>query len=544
MVSSARQAIACVLLISSAASYVRSQTAAEKLPTAGISGKVTVTGKGVPGIGVSLALVESYSSYPTRHRSVTDEDGNYRFTNVAPGMYTVIIKAPAFAPANELRPQQSILVNKGETIDNVDFPLVRGGVITGKVTDVDGHPLIEENIYLIPAGTQDRRVVYGEVGSTRTDDRGIYRIFGLRPGSYMVAAGQSEGGFGSWQRAAYKRTFHPDAAEASEARVIELKEGGEAANVDITVGRALSRYSARGRIVDGETGRPMANISYGVHMFINQHSGSSTVTGAVSNSEGEFKLNSLAPGKYGVFVEPPADSEWHADIVQFEVIDQDVTGLTIRTSRGASVSGVIVLEGTNDTALYANLSKGRIYAQARNQSTARSSSPSGRINPDGSFRINGLQGGNFMFGVSGGERFKIVRLERAGVVYPQGIEIKESDQITGLRIAVNYANGSLRGIIRLENGTPVEGRLNVTLTSVGENDIERLLGSANSSPQVDARGQFFVEGLLPGTYVVTASYISDVPGGWHHTKQQIVVTNGVVTDVTLTIDPNAPPSRP
>src|SRR5215212_6367522 len=172
MVSSVRQAIACILLITGAASYVRSQTGVEKVPTATISGKVTITGKGVPGISVGLALIESYSSYPTRYRAVTDEDGNYRIPNVTPGMYTVMIKAPAFAPANESRQEKSILVNKGEAIENVDFALLRGGVVTGKVTDADGHPLIEENIYVMPASTQERPPYYRGIGSTRTDDRG------------------------------------------------------------------------------------------------------------------------------------------------------------------------------------------------------------------------------------------------------------------------------------------------------------------------------------------------------------------------------------
>src|SRR5215204_2955815 len=156
------------------------------------------------GIGVSLALVESHTSYPTRYRSVTDDNGNYRITNITPGMYMVFIKAPAFARADELSGEKSILVNKGETIENVDFALVRGGVITGKVTDVDGNPLIEENVYVMPAGSEERRAYYQNINSARTDDRGIYRIFGLRAGSYTVAAGQGDTGLGS-RRAAYGR---------------------------------------------------------------------------------------------------------------------------------------------------------------------------------------------------------------------------------------------------------------------------------------------------------------------------------------------------
>ena len=52
MVSSGRQAIACILLILGVAIYSHAQTTSAKEPTASISGKVTLKGKGVPGIVV------------------------------------------------------------------------------------------------------------------------------------------------------------------------------------------------------------------------------------------------------------------------------------------------------------------------------------------------------------------------------------------------------------------------------------------------------------------------------------------------------------
>jgi len=34
-----------------------------------------------------------------------------------------------------------VTIAEGETVEEIDFTLVRGGVITGRVTDVDGTPL-------------------------------------------------------------------------------------------------------------------------------------------------------------------------------------------------------------------------------------------------------------------------------------------------------------------------------------------------------------------------------------------------------------------
>ncbi len=62
MVSSGRQAIACILLILGVAIYSQAQTIPAKQPTATISGKVTLKGKGVPGI-VVMATDNNYQGW-------------------------------------------------------------------------------------------------------------------------------------------------------------------------------------------------------------------------------------------------------------------------------------------------------------------------------------------------------------------------------------------------------------------------------------------------------------------------------------------------
>ena len=98
-----------------------------------------------------------------------------------------------------------------------------------------------------------------------------------------------------------------------------------------------------GRIIDGETGKPLPNITYG----ITQHydGGSSSTSGARSNADGEFTFENLLPGKYSVYVEPEPNSEIRANPVPFEVTDHDITGLVIKTVKGATLSGVVVIEG-------------------------------------------------------------------------------------------------------------------------------------------------------------------------------------------------------
>src|SRR2546423_1653444 len=156
-----------------------------------ISGKVTVHGKGRAGIVVGLRSADPGFQPGPLLKATSDEDGNYRLGGVNPGRWLVIPIAPAFVVANHSfgSPGKMILVAAGESIDSIDFALVGGGVITGRVTDLDGRPLIEERITLIQADSPKSGVTSAYTDELRTsqpDDRGVYRIFGLAASRYKL----------------------------------------------------------------------------------------------------------------------------------------------------------------------------------------------------------------------------------------------------------------------------------------------------------------------------------------------------------------------
>src|SRR5688572_2947517 len=100
MASSTRQAIACILLIFAIVIVARSQSGPEKRSGATFSGKVTIKGKGAPGIAVGLIRMEELSQQPTHHRALTDDQGNYKITNVGPGKYQLTVVASGFITAD------------------------------------------------------------------------------------------------------------------------------------------------------------------------------------------------------------------------------------------------------------------------------------------------------------------------------------------------------------------------------------------------------------------------------------------------------------
>ena len=540
MVSSARQAVTCFLLVFSSALYVHSQTTLPaKTSTASISGKVTIKGKAAAGIVVGLRLMESANYRHSRHKAVTDDQGNYKITNIPPGHYQVLAVAPVYVSEDYGR-GKSILINKDETVENVDIALVRGGVITGRVTDSEGRPVIAEEVSIHPADTS--RGFYAP-WNIRTDDRGIYRIYGLAPGKYRVGAGARDT-FSGRERGLYKLTYHPAATDVNQATVIDVTEGSEAGNVDITLGRTMAKYSAQGRIIDAKTGQPIPNVRYGVKYFMSEYSSGAMTTGAVSNSEGEFKLDNLSPGKYAVFIEPSPETHLRADAVRFEVIDQDITGLVVRTSKGATVSGVVVLEGTDDKTVHANLKNVRVFASVFEDNVLGGDSQSSPIEQDGSFRVHALKAGLLGFSISNLGRFQIARIERDGIVYPKGIRIQDGEHMSGVRIILNYGSGTVRGIFKLEGGAlPQNAVMHVLLRRLGEDQDS--LNSTAGSARVDARGQFFMEGLIPGTYEMTAAvYIIGTRAPFRSTKQQVVVSDGSVTNVTVTVNLESTSDRP
>src|SRR6185369_9934604 len=228
MVSS-RLAVAAALLTISAAVSSSSQTTPEKGATASISGKVKIRDKAVAGV---IVFAEEQHSRGWRSRSnyrgATDQDGNYRITNVRAGTYTIRPVAPSFALEDYVT-NNEVVISEGETVEDINFSMIPGGVITGKILDPDGKPLVEEYVNVVPVDPASFVSMRFE-GNLHTDDRGIYRAFGLHPGKYKVFVGRTES-LGGERGSYHRQTFYPSVTDDSKATVIEVTEGGETTNI-------------------------------------------------------------------------------------------------------------------------------------------------------------------------------------------------------------------------------------------------------------------------------------------------------------------------
>jgi hypothetical protein len=538
-------ALSCIPVSLNAQSVTKAPT---KTPRGSVSGRVTVKDKPATGVTVGLRQSNAILPFEKFYKGVTDQEGVYRITNVPAGTYDIMPSAPAYVIGEVNSPRgKSVIVGEDESVEDVNFSLVRGGVITGKITDAEGHPLVQQQVTLYRAADlqqQPMRQVFG-TGNSQTDDRGIYRFFGLAAGRYRIASGRGDENFsGNYElsRVIYKQVFHPDATDPMKATIIDVREGSEATNVDITLGAPMQTFTVSGRVIDAEKGLPVPDIRFAFQRRAGDRYEIAESMG-VSNSSGNFIAEGLLPGKYGVVLFANPQKEMRVEAVSFDIVDEDVTGVTIRLIRGSSMSGVIVLE-PEDKRAFAKLKD----FQLRGYVTAAPSTPTvgqstfSAIGPDGSFRLSGLSPGQLNIwlaspmGFGPPKGFTLMRVEHNGVPIPRAVEIKEGDQLTGVRIVVGYGTASIHGSVIIENGPLPEGaRLVVRLLKPGTPPT-----TIAGSP-VDSRGQFLIEGIPVGAYevsvVATSPNLKTTPAA----KREINVQDGVVNEVSITLDLAAQP---
>ena len=190
----------------------------EQPVTGTIDGKV-VNENGQPLAGAAV-FVRTLNAGINRSTS-TDLDGNFRVNGLETGIYTVVANSPAYTsvPADPDAP------NYYRLGDSARVELVRGGAITGTVTNAIGEPVIAVRVRAILV-----RDAKGQVARSPgfmeqpTDDRGIYRIYGLSAGRYRVSVGSTEGGFMSRNRTYYALTFYGNTTDEVAAVALELAE--------------------------------------------------------------------------------------------------------------------------------------------------------------------------------------------------------------------------------------------------------------------------------------------------------------------------------
>src|SRR3954466_2776319 len=183
-----------------------------------IRGRVVRADTGEPLRRVQIRVDEwSTADHSGPAATMTDAQGRYELTQLPPGRYQ--LKATrgdyvevAYGQRRPFERGRPVELREGAVLENIDFALPRGAVVSGRVADEAGEAVARASVSLAR-----RRYVNGErrfvpESANSTDDRGQFRIFGVPPGDYVIIATLDLMDFGSRDRVRYLPTYYPGTA--------------------------------------------------------------------------------------------------------------------------------------------------------------------------------------------------------------------------------------------------------------------------------------------------------------------------------------------
>src|SRR5262245_39004305 len=528
--------------------------------TATVSGLVTIKGKPAKGIAVFLQPQQRTESgaNETTPTAKSNENGYFRITGVPAGRYVPISLTPGYIMSKggtdyTMARGAAFDIAEGEVIENFDIELRPGGVITGRVTDSNDRPLVEEQVQLWKFDKNGTTFEFNPRQLIRkmltTDDRGVYRIFGLPEGRYILSAGAYSNGQDGYVR----RTYHPDVTDKSQAKVVEVGAGEEVTGIDINVAEVEKTYSIFGRVVNADDGKPVggAKVELGLLSPDGNDIGRRGFSNGHSNSNGAFQLSNVPPGKYFAYVavdhEPDKASNLYSEQVICEVNNSDVHGIEIKLRKGGSIEGVVVIEDPADPAMSGKIGKIMCLFHSVEDRPGELRSPTFKrvdVAPNDSFKVEGTPKGKVQIitlnpNASGSS---LIRIERGGAPLPgDSIEIGAGEHISNLRLVTATPDLSLPGAIKV-----VGGSLPPDLTlSIYASRVDGARGAIRPF-QVDARNHFIIQYLAPGEYelrleiddykVETKNVDPQLSRAISQARQKVVVSRNNQQPVIMTLD--------
>jgi carboxypeptidase family protein len=320
-------------------------TAQTQPPVTGTSKSGSITGKVVNERGEPLpnarVSVQAVGSVRATASAITDRDGTFRVDGMESIPYQINAWMPAYisqsSETEEPRDKQY------RTGDSVSFVLIKGGVITGTVTNGDGNPVIGVNVSArMIRGSNDRRVGRGSESRVNTDDRGVYRIYGLATGTYIVFAGSTDE-YSEWGINPFRNdlpTYAPSSTRDT-ADEISVRAGEETSNVDI-------RYRGeQGRTISGTVAGPTIAGGFTVVLTSIATSDSQSDTSKYEQSGSrQFAFTGLAEGDYCVTLRTDLSPK-EAGLSESKLVrvrDSDVEGVELTAKPLGVVSGRVALE--------------------------------------------------------------------------------------------------------------------------------------------------------------------------------------------------------
>ena len=481
--------------------------------TAIIKGTIVAADSGAP---LRRVLVRA-TSPETRASGSTSSaaDGKFEIKELPAGRYTVTVSKGAYVNMSygQRRPSEAgtpIELADGQVAEKINFSMVKGGVVTGVITDDTGEPMTGVNVsvmrYQFLAG---RRQLLPSGGSSRTDDTGTYRMFGLAPGDYYVNA---QGGFGvgnvvvstagSNTEDSYAPTYYPGTPNVADAQRLSIKVGQVLMGVNFAV--TPSRLaSIRGRVLNsrGEPGRGMVMVVPADAMGFSFSTGPGNNIGA----DGSFLLANVAPGRYNINVRPMGQTGPDAEfaIAAITVGNDDLDNVMLTTGTGVTARGIVQIDDGTPPTFRAD--EVQLSTQTPEPTMLIAGGGAPKINGDFTFELPALMERRlFRASITNKPDWSLKAVYFDGDdVTDSGIEFVSGHTYEGLQVVFTQKATELSGIVSDSRGRPVVDASVVVFST--NKDRWTAFSRYLRTVRPDTEGRYTVKGLPPGNdYVIIA----------------------------------------
>ena len=499
------------------------------LRTAQISGTVKNAADDSP---LSRARVVALSNAsPDPHVALTAGDGKYVIANLPPGSYTVSVTRSGYAPQTYGSSRQPdgvpITLAAGQASATVDFALVAGRAITGRILDEDGSPFAGAIVRALAARSQAGADTLVAVVGAETDDRGEFRLHSLAPGQYYVSA--SDPAFESVVSARgtrrYSPTYHPGVPFADQAKPVTVNPTGPEPRVEFKL-QLVPPARVAGRLV-AEDGKPLLNGA-----IIMSPSGDEGVPMVPPGDplilpDGNFSFGHVAPGHYQIRARGQTTPDGNALFAAFtvEVLGADLEGIALTLREGARLEGTIVTDARRG-AMPPALTLLRVRAPLVDGHSF-GDSLTGGVQGDGRFALRGLMRGQHQIVIDGlPEPWALKSVHYRGRdITDYEIQIAGQEQMRDLRITITDVSATVTGVVRNAKDTPIPNAAVLVFprSPIFQTRTSRRMRAAHT----DEKGRFRVSGLPPGEYLAVAGSSVDASDLGRRSRLQALQEVGV-----------------
>jgi protocatechuate 3,4-dioxygenase beta subunit len=489
-------------------------------------------GRGSVPLGTPATVVTSVQFSQggmVRPRSATtDAQGNFEFRDlprgsyrlmVQPGQYSAGYLSLAFGAKKPNTPGSTdpgalIDLADGQAFDKATIALPRGGVITGRVTDDNGEALARVNVYSVmyqPGSSRGMRM-----GNATTDDLGQFRIYGLVPGDYAVAA-EARGNtyvnpnappFETEEdKIGFMTTFFPSTADEAAAQRVRARAGGETPGIEIRIvsGRL---FRINGMTVDSQ-GRALARAN-GTLVKRTPNMAATASFGFSTDEQGRFNMRNIPPGEYRLVVRqqiprPNGMNEGPPEIGEFAAmpvsVNSDLDNILVTTSPGATITGNVVFENGPPQLPPAQQSfqmRVNVSVGDAERMTGAPMPPAALVAPDLTFTMKGLSGEVLLRSSAPGNVLKAV-LVGGDDITDTPHEFRSGERVT---LVLTSRASTLEGAVTDAAGKPVTDAALILFSD--DKAAWRTNSLRTRRGNSDQAGHFRMLGVLPGRYFLVA----------------------------------------